>query len=108
MYGAVESKVQFPRTPEEWATERWLNFTTRHDPNVSWLPRRIKDRIENFDLVVNSRWPTMQDIYLPKWGRHLLQSLSSWRYHFSFYRYPLELRWAQRFVSLRKPRLESL
>jgi hypothetical protein len=108
MYGDVEAKIEFPRTPEEWASESWLNFTTRHDPNVSWLPKRIKSRIDNFDLVINSRWPTIQDIQLPKWGRRLLQSLSVWRYWFQFYQYPYELRWAQWFVSLRKPRLESL
>lgn len=108
MYGHVEPKVHFPQSPEEWATERWLNFTTRHDPNVAWLPRRIKNRIDNFDLVVNSRWPTIQDIHLPPWGRHLLKTLSSWRYSLCLYQYPIELRLAQRFVALRKPRLESL
>lgn len=108
MYGHVEGKIQFPRTPEEWATERWYNFTTRHDPNVAWLPRSIKRRIDNFELVVNSRWPTIQDIQLPGWGRAMLQCLSSWRYMLGFYEFPVELQWAQRFVSLRKPRLESL
>ena len=108
MYGDVEAKIEFPRTPEEWATERWYNFTTRHDPNVAWLPERIKRRIDNFNLVINSRWPTIQDIQLPRWGRAMLQCLSSWRYVLGFYQYPYELRWAQRFVLLRKPRLESL
>lgn len=108
MYGEVESKIEFPRTPEEWATERWYNFTTRHDPHVAWLPRRLKRRIDNFDLVVNSRWPTVQDIYLRGWGRTLLKTLSSWRYRLGFYGWPLELQWAQRLIALRKPRLESL
>ncbi len=108
MYGEVEAKIQFPQTPEEWATDRWFNFTTRHDPNVAWLPRGIKQLIDDFDLVVNSRWPTIQDIYLPRWGRTLLQCLSSWRYSLGVYRFPYELEWAQRFVSLRKPRLESI
>lgn len=108
MYGEVESKIEFPRTPEEWATERWYNFTTRHDPHVAWLPRRLKRRIDNFDLVVNSRWPTIQDIYLRGWGRTLLKTLSSWRYRIGFYGLPFELLWAQRLIALRKPRLESL
>jgi anaerobic magnesium-protoporphyrin IX monomethyl ester cyclase len=108
MYGDVEARIEFPRTPEEWATERWFNFTTRHDPNVAWLPRRLKRRIDNFDMVVNSRWPTMQDIHLPRWGRAMLQTLSSWRYLIGFYEYPKELELAQRFLALRKPRLESL
>ncbi len=108
MYGEVETKIEFPRTPEEWATERWYNFTTRHDPNVAWLPRRLKHRIDNFEMVVNSRWPTIQDIHLPRWGRAILQGLSGWRYLLGFYGYPKELQWAQRLLALRKPRLESL
>ncbi|MBV8551208.1 MAG: B12-binding domain-containing radical SAM protein [Acidobacteriaceae bacterium] len=108
MYGKVEGKIEFPRTPEEWATDRWYNFTTRRDPNVAWLPRRLKRHIDNFELVINSRWPTIQDVHLPRWGRHMLTVLSSWRYSLGFYSAPFELKCAQRFVALRKPRLESL
>jgi radical SAM superfamily enzyme YgiQ (UPF0313 family) len=108
MYGGVERAIAFPSSPEEWATERWYNFTIRREPNVSWLPRRIKRRIDNFELVINSRWPTAQDIHLPGWGRAVLKTLSSWRYALGFYDCPFELEWAQRLVSLRKPRLESL
>ncbi len=108
MYGAIDGKIDFPRTPDEWATEQWLNFTIRHDPHLPWLPGRVKRRIDNFELVINSRWPTVQDIRLPRWGRVLLKSLSSWRYATGFYDFPLELAWAGKFVSLRKPRWESL
>lgn len=108
MYGDIEGKIQFPRTPEEWASERWYNFTIRHDPRLPWLPHRVKSRIDNFELVISSRWPTVQDIYLPGWGRAALKALSSWRYLLGFYHYPLELEWAQRLIALRKPRLESL
>jgi len=108
MYGAVEDQIKFPSTPDEWASDRWLNFTIRQDPHLPWLPRAVQRRIDNFELVINSRWPTIQDVHLPKWGRLLLQSLSSWRYALGFYDFPLELEWAQRFVSLRKPRWESL
>jgi anaerobic magnesium-protoporphyrin IX monomethyl ester cyclase len=108
MYGHVEDKIQFPTTPEGWVTERWLNFTIRHHPELPWLPPRIRRLIDNFELVVNSRFPTMQDIYLPRWGRALLQTLGSWRYATGVYAFPIELQWAQRFVALRKPRWESL
>ncbi len=108
MYGAVEDKIRFPTTPDEWATDRWLNFTIRQDPQLPWLPRTVQKRIDNFELVIKSRWPTIQDVHLPKWGRLLLQSLSSWRYSLGVYGMPFELEWAQRFVSLRKPRWESL
>jgi radical SAM superfamily enzyme YgiQ (UPF0313 family) len=108
MYGDVDGSIEFPTTPEEWAAPRWLNFTIRNDPNLPWLPERVKSQIDNFELVVSSRWPTIQDIRMPFWGRWLLKSLSSWRYALSIYDKPRELEWAQRFVNLRKPRLESL
>jgi radical SAM superfamily enzyme YgiQ (UPF0313 family) len=108
MYGQVDGQIRFPSTPDEWATERWLNFTIRQDPKLPWLPERIRRRIDNFELVINSRWPTVQDIHLPEWSRLLLTSLSSWRYAFGFYDWPVELEWAHKLVSLRKPRWESL
>jgi len=42
---------------------------------------------------MRSRWPTVQDMRLPGWGRVLLQSLSSWRYALGVYDYPKELEW---------------
>lgn len=108
MYGSVDSEIRFPNTPDEWASERWFNFTIRKDPRLPWLPRSVKRRIDDFELVINSRWPTVQDIHLPRWSRALLQSLSSWRYALGFYAAPFELAWAQKLVALRKPRLESL
>jgi radical SAM superfamily enzyme YgiQ (UPF0313 family) len=108
MYGQVEDRIVFPTTPEEWASERWYNFTIRADPQLPWLPHRIRRRIDDFELVVNSRWPTVQDRRLPRWGRALLQSLSSWRYRLGLYALPLELEWAQKAVELRKPKMESI
>jgi radical SAM superfamily enzyme YgiQ (UPF0313 family) len=108
MYGGVDGRIQFPSTPEEWATERWYNFTVRKDPGLPWLPARVRRRIDNFELVVNSRWPTIQDLHLPVWGKALLKLLSSWRYRLRFYSFPRDLEWAQQVVNLRKPRVESL
>jgi radical SAM superfamily enzyme YgiQ (UPF0313 family) len=108
MYGGVEETFQFPATPDEWATERWQRFATQKDPSTPWLRSRTKDLIDNFELVVSSRWPTVQDIRLPAWGRVALKSLSTWRYKLGFYSAPLELRWAQRMIDLRKPKAESL
>jgi hypothetical protein len=108
MYGRIDGQIEFPKTPEEWATDRWFNFTIRHDPHLAWLPRNIKTRIDNFEIVLSSRWPTVQDMQLPHWGRTLLKTLSSWRYSLGVYQFPFELQLAQQLISLRKPRLESL
>jgi len=105
-YGDVE--VEFPSTPDEWITDHWYRFLIRTDPQLPWLPSRVKRRIRDFETVMNSRWPTTQDIRLPGWGRTLLQSLSGWRYALGAYDFPAELRLAQKLVRLRQPRLESL
>jgi radical SAM superfamily enzyme YgiQ (UPF0313 family) len=108
MYGEVEDRIQFPTSPDEWATERWQQFATQKNPGTPWLCSRIKRSIDNFDLVVSSRWPTAQDIRLPAWGRRSLRFLSGWRYRLGVYSAPVELKWAQRIINLRKPKVESL
>jgi tRNA A37 methylthiotransferase MiaB len=108
MYGNVDGQIDFPSTPEEWATKRWMDFTLRVDPNTPWLKRKTKLLIDNFETVVSSRWPTVQDIRAPRWGRTLLKTLSAWRYAARIYASPRELRWAHQFISLRKPKEESL
>jgi hypothetical protein len=72
------------------------------------MKRRTKTLIDNFELVVASRWPTVQDIRAPRWSRVLLKTLSSWRYALGLYAFPYELQLANRFISLRKPKRESL
>jgi anaerobic magnesium-protoporphyrin IX monomethyl ester cyclase len=108
MYGNIDGQIAFPSTPEEWATKQWMDFTLRIDPNAPWLKRNTKRLIEDFELVVSSRWPTVQDIRAPRWGRTMLKALSAWRYSSHVYRFPKELRWAHRFIDLRKPKQESL
>ena len=105
-YGGVE--MAFPSTPDEWLTDRWYPYLIRTNPQLPWLPERVKRRIRDFETVMNSRWPTTQDIRLPGWGRTLLKSLGSWRYLLGAYDFPGELRLAQKLVRLRQPRLESL
>ena len=108
MYGDVEGKVAFPTTPDEWATDHWQRYATQKDPQTPWLRPSTKQLIDNFELVISSRWPTVQDIRLPSWGRLGLKALSSWRYRLGIYTAPLELKWMQQFINLRKPKAESL
>jgi hypothetical protein len=108
MYGEVEGKISFPDSPSEWATRKWMDFTLRIDTSAPWLKTKTKKLIDNFELVVASRWPTVQDIRAPRWSRMLLQTLSAWRYAMRFYSWPFELELANRFIQLRKPKRESL
>ena len=106
MYGGID--VPFPDSPAGWATKEWMNFTLRVDTHAPWLNRRTKNLIDNFEIVIGSRWPTVQDIRAPRWSRKLLQVLSSWRYALRIYGFPVELHLANQFIALRKPKRESL
>ena len=108
MYGEIDGQIEFPTTPDEWATKRWMDFTLRIDPATPWLKRKTKALIDNFETVVSSRWPTVQDIRAPRWSRSMLKTLSSWRYAARIYANPVELKWANQFIDLRKPKQESL
>lgn len=108
MYGDIEGKIDFPLTPEEWATPRWYDFTVRTNPSTPWMRRKTRKLIDNFEMVVACRWPTVQDIRAPKWSRILLKVLSSWRYLARFYAFPIELKLAHRWIQLRKPKVESI
>ena len=73
MYGDIDGQITFPSTPAEWATKEWMDFTLRIDTQAPWLKRRTKELIDNFEIVVGSRWPTVQDILAPRWSRMLAQ-----------------------------------
>jgi anaerobic magnesium-protoporphyrin IX monomethyl ester cyclase len=108
MYGEIDDQMSFPDTPAEWATKQWMDFTLRIDTNAPWMKHKTKKLIDNFETVVASRWPTVQDIRAPQWSRVLLKTLSFWRYSLGFYQFPIELQWASQFINLRKPKRESL
>ncbi len=110
MYGKLDGKFAFPDTPEEWAEPRWVEFTKHTDTSshAPWMNPRTHRLIEDFETVITSRWPTVQDIRAPRWSRWLLKALSAWRYRFAIYSNPFELRWAQNWIALRRPKAESL
>lgn len=33
---------------EEWTTPEWTGWMTHEDPLVPWLPRKLKERVEDF------------------------------------------------------------
>lgn len=108
MYGGIDDVMSFPDTIEEWATPHWFNFTVREIPHMPWLKPSTRKLIDNFEMVVNSRWPTVQDIRASKMSKFVLKALGSWRYHARFYSAPVELKFAQNWIRLRKPKVESI
>src|SRR5260370_13306493 len=103
MYGNIDAEIKFPSTPAEFATKQWMNFILRIDTQAPWLKRKTKKLIDNFEIVIGSRWPTVQDILAPKWSSALLKTLSSCRYAIGTYLFPIELQCANQFIILPTP-----
>lgn len=97
---------ELPTTPQEWTEKRWIDFVCHRD--ASWLTPRLRRRVEEFACVLGCRFPTVQDVRLPRWGRRALRTMAAWRWAGRFYDRPWELRWARRRLRLRAPQDESL
>ncbi len=95
-----------PTTPEEWTEPRWVSYVCHRD--APWLSPALRQKVADFATVLACRFPTVQDVKTPRWGRGVLRELARWRYRAGRYRNPWELSLARRLVPLRQPERESL
>ncbi|MEX1051577.1 MAG: radical SAM protein, partial [Gemmatimonadales bacterium] len=58
-YGNVDPLAGTPDTLEGWTSPEWVNWMTHEDPLVPWLPRSLKAQVEDFLLVLRSRFPSL-------------------------------------------------
>ena len=70
-YGDVDATSGTPETLEEWTQPEWVAWMTHEDPLVPWLDRRLKAKVEDFELVLKSRYPSVQDSRTAQWGKTL-------------------------------------
>jgi radical SAM superfamily enzyme YgiQ (UPF0313 family) len=68
-YGAIDPLAGTPDILEEWTTPEWIRWMTFEDPNVPWLNQRLKARVEDFELVLKSRFPSIHDKRTRPWGK---------------------------------------
>jgi hypothetical protein len=99
-YGDVDALAGTPATLEEWTEPAWVAWMTHEDPLVPWLDRRLKAKVEDFELVLKSRFPSVQDHRTAPWGKALGKLLARRRWDAGNYANPRALRtvrtWAQR------------
>jgi len=99
-YGNVDALSGTPTTLDEWTQPEWVSWMTHEDPQVPWLDRRLKERVEDFTLVLKSRFPSVHDTRVQGWGRTLGQALARGRWARGNFSHPRALRtvrrWAQR------------
>jgi anaerobic magnesium-protoporphyrin IX monomethyl ester cyclase len=108
MYKKVlASGFRFPEKLEDWISPAWENFDLRKNPLTPWLTPKMIDKIRNFEVVLNSYYPTVADIRLSKLKRNILHSISAIRYKGNFYWMPYELKALQILWKYRQPEIEG-
>ncbi len=98
--------LQLPTTPEEWTEPEWVDFVCHR--NAPWLSPRTRRRIDDFATVLGCRFPTVQDVRLPRWGKTVLSAAASWRWAAGAYSRPAELHALRRALPLKRPEAEGL
>jgi hypothetical protein len=68
-YGSVDPLSSTPAILEDWTSPEWIRWMTFEDPNVPWLNQRLKARVEDFELVLKCRFPSIHDRRTRAWGR---------------------------------------
>jgi Radical SAM superfamily/B12 binding domain len=91
-YGNIDPLAGTPETLEEWATPEWVSWMTHEDPELPWLDRKLKTRVEDFELVLKSRFPSIHDRRTSGWGKMAGRWLAERRWRRGEYANPQLLR----------------
>jgi len=93
----------FPETLEEWIDHEWSDFSQRRSDTLPWIGRTLRQKVGDFERVLNAYYPTSTDTSLSGVRRALLRAVAAWRYHTGVYRFPLELRAIHRVIDYQRP-----
>ena len=70
-YGDVDPTAGTPETLEEWIEPEWVDWMTHENPAHSVAGGRLKARVDDFELVLKSRFPSVHDKRTKAWGKAL-------------------------------------
>lgn len=79
-YGGVDPLSGTPATLDGWTEPQWMGWMTHEDPQVPWMTPDLKARIEDFQLVLRSRFPSVHDLRTRRWGREVGRWLAARRW----------------------------
>ena len=77
-YGDIDARAGTPETLEEWTQPEWVAWMTHENPRLPWFEQRLRTRVEDFELVLKSRFPSLHDGRTRGWGKALGQA-AAWR-----------------------------
>lgn len=103
-YEAAQNEgFRFPDTLEGWVSDKWHTFALRRDPSTPWSHGEVRQKVRDFESVLNAYYPTVTDMRMTPARRKLLRAASAWRYHTKAYAKPLELNFLQRAFRYQRP-----
>jgi hypothetical protein len=95
-YGGVDPLSGTPRDLDQWVTPEWVDWMTHENPHVPWLDRALKARVDDFELVLKSRFPSVHDGQTRGWGKLAGRLLAMRRWQSGHYADPALLRQVRR------------
>ena len=107
--GVTQMGFRFPETLEEWTRPDWEKIQQRKSARLPWLSTEDQKHISDFQTVLNAYYPTATARHIKKgsWRYYLLKFASGIRYHFRWYKAPVELRWLQTKLSYQRPEISG-
>jgi radical SAM superfamily enzyme YgiQ (UPF0313 family) len=91
-YGNIDPTAGTPATLDEWIEPEWVDWMTHENPRTPWLEPRLKARVDDFELVLKSRFPSVHDKRTRGWGKMLGRVAAKRRWAASDYHNPWLLR----------------
>jgi len=70
-YGGVDPLSGTPTRLEEWIEPEWVDWMTHVNPQTPWLDAAARRRVEDFETVLKSRFPSVHDKRTRSWGKAL-------------------------------------
>jgi radical SAM superfamily enzyme YgiQ (UPF0313 family) len=70
-YGEVDPLSGTPARLDEWIEPAWVDWMTHVNPQTPWMSRAARQRVEDFETVLKSRFPSVHDKYTRPWGKAL-------------------------------------
>lgn len=99
-YGNVDPTSGTPETLEEWIEPEWVGWMTHENPQVPWLTPQFKARVEDFQVVLKSRFPSLHDTLTRRWAKMLTRVLAARRWDTGRYDNPRLLRTVRRWAHI--------
>ncbi|WP_372992126.1 radical SAM protein [Sulfitobacter sp.] len=103
LQSAEDAGFVFPSEIEEWSSEHWQRICQRRDGELPWITDKIRRKLRNFRLVIDSTYPTVTDQNLSPMKRTILRTAGRWRFATNFHYGPYELRLLNKLIPYQRP-----